>query len=319
MPRARLNPCVCCCCRLVEQCNALDEVWVPSQHHVDIFTRAGVEKDKIVVIPESLDTHFFDPDTVQPMLLPGQAAAHRAGRLPVEHGRARRWIEPRTLRGPSLRRRQKKFVFLSNFKFEERKNWKTLVWCDACLACLLACVDELLACRLLALACTTPVHTLAHPTPDEHVPARPPRPRRAAGRTATRLLLPTTCRSTSTPTFRAASTASPPSCRPSTPTSTPAWWGSRSTGAAWRRGGRGGGRAGARAEAGERGSGNAHRHGCGGAVQKAGAAARRSNATIPHIALVGRPLSTLEVLSLYKAANAFVLPTHGEGWCAAAP
>lgn len=59
-------------CRLVEQCNTLDEVWVPSQHHVEVFTRAGVHSNKIVVIPESLDTNFFDPDTVQPMLLPGQ-------------------------------------------------------------------------------------------------------------------------------------------------------------------------------------------------------------------------------------------------------
>lgn len=41
------------------------------------------------------------------------------------------------------------------------------------------------------------------------------------------------------------------------------------------------------------------------------------NSSIPHIALTGRPLSTGDMMSLYKAANAFVLPTHGEGWCEA--
>ena len=40
----------------------------------------------------------------------------------------------------------------------------------------------------------------------------------------------------------------------------------------------------------------------------------RDNTTIPHIALTGRPLSTRDMMSLYKASDAFVLPTHGEGW-----
>lgn len=57
--------------RLVEQCNILDEVWVPSKHHVEVFAKAGVEKSKLVVIPESLDTNFFDPNKVQPLSLPG--------------------------------------------------------------------------------------------------------------------------------------------------------------------------------------------------------------------------------------------------------
>jgi glycosyltransferase involved in cell wall biosynthesis len=58
-------------CRLVEQCNILDEVWVPSQHHIEVFARAGVDRSKLVVIPESLDTNFFHPDKVQPLPLPG--------------------------------------------------------------------------------------------------------------------------------------------------------------------------------------------------------------------------------------------------------
>ena len=57
-------------CRMVEQCNAMDEVWVPSQHHINIFSKAGVVESKLVVIPESLDTNLFDSDSVQPLPLP---------------------------------------------------------------------------------------------------------------------------------------------------------------------------------------------------------------------------------------------------------
>ena len=48
----------------------MDEVWVPSQHHVKIFSKAGVVESKLVVIPESLDINFFNPDSVQPLPLP---------------------------------------------------------------------------------------------------------------------------------------------------------------------------------------------------------------------------------------------------------
>ena len=80
--------------RVVQQCNALDEIWVPSAHHIEVFAQAGVERSKLVVIPESIDPLVFDPETVDPMMLPDR----------------------------------KKFVFLANFKFEERKNWKQLIW-----------------------------------------------------------------------------------------------------------------------------------------------------------------------------------------------
>lgn len=79
--------------RVVQQCNALDEIWVPSHHHLTVYQEARVTST-ITVIPESIDTRVFDPDTVEPMMLPGR----------------------------------KKFVFLANFKFEERKNWRQLIY-----------------------------------------------------------------------------------------------------------------------------------------------------------------------------------------------
>ena len=57
--------------RVVQQCNELDEVWVPSHHHVGIFAAAGVAKEKLVVVPESIDPLVFDPEATDPMMLPG--------------------------------------------------------------------------------------------------------------------------------------------------------------------------------------------------------------------------------------------------------
>ncbi len=37
------------------------QVWVPGQFHVEIFASAGVQRQKIKVIPEAVDVHFFDP------------------------------------------------------------------------------------------------------------------------------------------------------------------------------------------------------------------------------------------------------------------
>ena len=56
--------------RVVQQCNMLDEVWVPSKHHVEIYASAGVERSKLVVVPESIDPNIFDPKSVEPLMLP---------------------------------------------------------------------------------------------------------------------------------------------------------------------------------------------------------------------------------------------------------
>lgn len=46
----------------VEKCNALDEIWVPSQFNVDTFARAGVERSKLRKIPGALaQPHDADP------------------------------------------------------------------------------------------------------------------------------------------------------------------------------------------------------------------------------------------------------------------
>jgi len=71
----------------------VDEVWVPSKFLVQVFLDAGVNEKILHHIPESIDTHFYNPDQTTPLELPGK----------------------------------KDFNFLSIFKWEERKGWDILL------------------------------------------------------------------------------------------------------------------------------------------------------------------------------------------------
>eukprot|EP00051_Salpingoeca_urceolata_P011791 m.146491 g.146491 ORF g.146491 m.146491 type:complete len:480 (+) comp17255_c0_seq1:213-1652(+) len=82
--------------QFVENCKLMDEIWVPSTWGAEQFVAAGVAKEKLVVVPEAVDTTVFNPVVVapKPSLLPN---------------------------------REKRFAFLSVFKWEDRKNWHALV------------------------------------------------------------------------------------------------------------------------------------------------------------------------------------------------
>ena len=58
----------------VPACNRMDEIWVPSQFNVETFAQYGVERSKLVVMPEAVDELFFDPAKHQPLALPNRAA-----------------------------------------------------------------------------------------------------------------------------------------------------------------------------------------------------------------------------------------------------
>jgi len=85
-------------------CNKYDEVWVPSQFNVETFARAGVARSKLKVVGEPVDTAEFDPDEKRPGDLFVQGMLFNEFRI-----------------------RKKDFVFLSIFKWEERKNWQALL------------------------------------------------------------------------------------------------------------------------------------------------------------------------------------------------
>ena len=74
-----------------------DEVWVPTQWHVERFVAAGVRHSSLFVMPEAVDTTFFSP----------------------EHPTA---VSARASRGASP-----PFVFVSVFKWEHRKGWDLLL------------------------------------------------------------------------------------------------------------------------------------------------------------------------------------------------
>jgi glycosyltransferase involved in cell wall biosynthesis/Tfp pilus assembly protein PilF len=58
----------------VTKCNQMDEIWVPSQFHLETLASSGVEADKLRVMPSPVDSRLFHPDQARPLPLPRRAA-----------------------------------------------------------------------------------------------------------------------------------------------------------------------------------------------------------------------------------------------------
>ena len=82
-----------------------DEVWVPTEWHVERFAAAGVPTHKLVVIPEPIDVHFWSP-----------AAATNGAANSATNGAADARSAARASGAEAT-----PFVFFSNFKWEYRK------------------------------------------------------------------------------------------------------------------------------------------------------------------------------------------------------
>ena len=54
----------------VPRCNAMNEVWVPSEFSRGVFAASGVDPRKLRVVPEGVNTTFFDPERYRPARLP---------------------------------------------------------------------------------------------------------------------------------------------------------------------------------------------------------------------------------------------------------
>jgi glycosyltransferase involved in cell wall biosynthesis len=76
--------------------NTMDEVWVPSRFHREIFIEGGVKEDKVRVVHEPVDTVFYNPDSSTDIF-------------------------------PLVGRRDGDYIYLSVFKWEERKGWDVLL------------------------------------------------------------------------------------------------------------------------------------------------------------------------------------------------
>lgn len=93
----------------VPRINRMSEVWVPSEFAVAQFVRSGIDRERIVVVPEAVDTSLFDPANHEPMDL-------KKGRK----GKGKRDKSNATEKDNAFR-------FLSVFKWEKRKGWDVLL------------------------------------------------------------------------------------------------------------------------------------------------------------------------------------------------
>jgi glycosyltransferase involved in cell wall biosynthesis len=53
----------------VAACNAMDEIWVPTQFNVETFARSGVKEDKLFIVHGPLDSRAYDPN-LPPLVIP---------------------------------------------------------------------------------------------------------------------------------------------------------------------------------------------------------------------------------------------------------
>ncbi|GLD91964.1 hypothetical protein PINS_up000497 [Pythium insidiosum] len=85
-----------------DRMNKMDEIWVPTRFQEKIFRDGGVDAKRLHVLPEAVDVDFFDPDRVE---TPYDLASEITSRA----------ITSKTT------------IFLSIFKWEERKAWRILL------------------------------------------------------------------------------------------------------------------------------------------------------------------------------------------------
>jgi glycosyltransferase involved in cell wall biosynthesis len=97
----------------VRRCNQMDTVWVPTDFHVSTFVKSGVDPSKVVKVVQAVDVAFFDP------------AKHVA--LPLPIGFSVMDPDDSTIDAETRSSKARGFVFLSVFKWEQRKGWDVLL------------------------------------------------------------------------------------------------------------------------------------------------------------------------------------------------
>ncbi|CAN0464262.1 unnamed protein product, partial [Discosporangium mesarthrocarpum] len=119
----------------------LQQVWVPTEFHRELFEAGGVHPKRLQVLGEPVDTDFFNPSRFRQAMgddLRGWAAL---GAEPQGYGEAGRAVAVggaggeagagwgRISRPLVLDERigPETFVFLSVFKWEDRKGWDILL------------------------------------------------------------------------------------------------------------------------------------------------------------------------------------------------
>eukprot|EP00760_Papus_ankaliazontas_P012051 PhM_4_TR15176/c0_g1_i3/m.66944 len=93
----------------------VDELWVPSTFSFESFVRAGVPADKIRLVPEAVDSEMYSPSWETVWNLPND--------LQTKIDNATFYVKDSS----TSTHEDSYFVFLSVFKWEERKGWDVLL------------------------------------------------------------------------------------------------------------------------------------------------------------------------------------------------
>jgi len=91
----------------------MHEIWVPSRFNIESFSKSGVKPSKLRLIPEAVDTDFFNPSRAAAKL---EASSAGDGEL-----------RPRPYQLELMPEERRAFKFLSIFKWEYRKGWDILL------------------------------------------------------------------------------------------------------------------------------------------------------------------------------------------------
>mmetsp|Transcript_10690 Transcript_10690/g.65902 ORF Transcript_10690/g.65902 Transcript_10690/m.65902 type:complete len:319 (-) Transcript_10690:1743-2699(-) len=91
----------------VRRCNAMDEVWVPTEFNAATFAAAGIDPSKIFVLPQGVDTEVFDPTKAEKIRIFPRGEVLLSSKTSFAFG--------------------SHYKFLSVFKWEQRKSWSILL------------------------------------------------------------------------------------------------------------------------------------------------------------------------------------------------
>ncbi|KAJ1474991.1 hypothetical protein T484DRAFT_3213575 [Baffinella frigidus] len=107
----------------------VDEVWVPTAWHLEVFAGAGVKREKLAVMPEAVDTALFDPALVagEPRHPACPHQPKRQERSGAEAAPLARGVGSEVLSEKGEGGCERRVVFLSVFKWEQRKGWDVLL------------------------------------------------------------------------------------------------------------------------------------------------------------------------------------------------
>ena len=93
----------------VAKMERVQEVWVPTRFVSHSFRVSGVPANKIVIVPEAVDTAFLDPEVHDPLTLPHEMSRKKWSHYCNREGNVGA------------------YKFFSNFKWEPRKGWEILM------------------------------------------------------------------------------------------------------------------------------------------------------------------------------------------------